>query len=124
MEEHIRKDIESRTPKEWYGLATPKGWDELVANTHRLLRYYFPSYQVHQIKEKFGTLCYYTNLSYENEWARAIIDGAEAASAGICQNCGTDDDTVKTRDVGPIATLCDPCGEAKQTGYQDYWLGG
>lgn len=128
MDEAVEEDIKARTPKGWYGLATPKGWDELVAEVHDILKMYDPDYEVHQIKEKFGGLRYYCTIPH-NSLIIGVIEKAEAESYKICQNCGAhhtwlrvseDRDgermaiyhpNVEVREVGPVATLCDACYE-------------
>ena len=55
-----------------------------------------------QIKEKFGTLRFYTNGS--NEYVHGIISMAEAMSARTCEKCGSPG---RLRGRGWLYTACD-----------------
>lgn len=55
-----------------------------------------------QVKEKFGTLRFYTN--HANERASAYIEFAEHLSGRVCEECGAPG---RTRGRGWIRTLCD-----------------
>lgn len=58
-----------------------------------------------QVKEKFGTLRFYTNGATEVQ--NAYIDFAEAMSGHICEGCGSTKDVFKTK--GWIKTTCKAC---------------
>jgi hypothetical protein len=64
-----------------------------------------------QVKEKFGTLRFYTTGS--SDTADALIDFAEDMSARTCEDCG---DKGRARDGGWIRTLCDRCAEKRENG--------
>lgn len=57
-----------------------------------------------QIKEKFGTLRFYTDLT--SDAAEAAISAAEKASVKICEECGQDG---TLREGGWLKTRCDDC---------------
>ena len=58
------RDILSRIPRGWgWWISCNKGWYPLLAETNDRLRALDPNYEVHQVKEKFGTLRYYAELS-------------------------------------------------------------
>jgi len=67
-------------------------------------------FRVHQIKEKFGFLHYYTNFS-TNELDE-LISQAEEKSMITCEQCGK---SGKIRDIGGhwYMTLCDICFNKK-----------
>jgi hypothetical protein len=111
MHPDIVKDMAERTPAGWYGLATPKGWDNLVAECHLALKAIDPSYEIHQIKEKFGGLRYYCSLNTDE--AKRLVRQAEEAAWGTCQECGVREIeanvTEKTVGVAWHVVACDAC---------------
>ena len=65
---------------------------------------------VAQIKEKFGTLCFYAEGT-----TRAMddrIDQATTESSKTCENCGAPGER---RSGGWILTLCDACNAQRET---------
>ena len=79
--------------KGWYGCIAPDGWKDIVLKADAMLAYIDPDYEIHQIKEKFGTLRYYfgTTTEYDSIQYRimeAITESAEAKSARVCEVCG------------------------------------
>lgn len=79
--------------KGWYGCIAPDGWKKIVLEADEMLAYIDPDYEIHQIKEKFGTLRYYFGTkqeygSIEYEIMTAIVRSAEAMSALVCEVCG------------------------------------
>lgn len=62
-----------------------------------------------QVKEKFGTMRFYMSSGDDDIWA--ITDAAEAASVGVCENCGA---LGSIRDDGWLRTLCDECHETRR----------
>lgn len=96
----------------WYGCIVQDGWKELVLETDAMLLRMDPDYKICQVKEKFGTLRYYydSELEYgtiERKIMDAIIDAAEAKSAGICEWCGKYGELRTQRYY--VLTLCDGC---------------
>lgn len=55
-----------------------------------------------QVKEKFGTLCFYYDGG--NEYIRGIVSHAEFLSGRICEMCGSTNDIGTTQ--GWLTTLC------------------
>ena len=79
--------------KGWYGCIAPDGWKDIVLDTDKMLAYIDPDYEIHQIKEKFGTLRYYYGSKFEyasiqGRIMQAIAGYAESRSATICEVCG------------------------------------
>lgn len=63
-----------------------------------------------QVKEKYGTLRFYTNGN--DEYVDGLISMAESMSARTCETCGSPG---KTRRGGWVRTLCDK--HAEEQGY-------
>jgi hypothetical protein len=69
------------------------GWQRLIENLHAEITKIAPSYDVIQIKEKFGGLRYYISLldDVSDDQRRAVyalIEVAETQSNQICEECG------------------------------------
>lgn len=114
--------------KGWYGCIAPDGWKNIVEDLDRQLSYLDPDYEIHQVKEKFGTLRYYYGTSVENDTVREIMDAvvghAEMLSARVCDTCGNSSYTQRsawgnkfdssavmkeTLGGGWIRVICDSC---------------
>ncbi len=90
------------------------GWYPILARLNERLREIDPDYQVHQIKEKFGTLRFYwAGLNYDA--GEAAVAEAETESARTCESCGNLGH-LRTR-RGWSRTLCDDCSRSE--GYED-----
>ena len=61
---------------------------------------------LHQVKEKFGTLRFY--IGHSNDEMEKRIDVAEDESAKTCEECGA---YGTLKGTGWVVTLCDPCYE-------------
>jgi len=61
--------------------------------------------QAVQVKEKYGTLRFYTN--YSTDYIDGAISMAEAMSGLVCEECGSTDGVTQT--TGWIHTLCKRC---------------
>lgn len=99
-----------------------KGWQRLYTPLLEVCK--LTGVEVLQVKEKFGTLRFYTGKA--PAWLDDLITLAEAQSAHVCEICGAEaifpykdteaharGKTVKMRTKGWWKTLCDPCAEAK-----------
>lgn len=114
--------------KGWYGCIAPDGWKNIVEDTDRMLSALDPDYEIHQIKEKFGSLRYYYGTSVEDETIQEIMDAvisyAEMLSSKVCEVCGNSsyiqrarwgnkfDDTAVVKETirgGWFKTICDSC---------------
>jgi hypothetical protein len=108
------------------------GWYPLLITLHTKLQKLVPGYQIHQIKEKYGQLCYYwggsgrddrsypgnpDNLSSEfalqtqrninNALAQTLVDQAEELSETICETCGEPGQLCCTAAASPwYQTVC------------------
>lgn len=97
--------------KAWLGGWVEEGWVPLVEGLYADCIAYDPELIVQQVKEKFGGLRFYFNLSENcsNEAGEAIyalVEAAEAASYKICEQCG---EPGAPRGGGWIKTLRDNC---------------
>lgn len=81
---------------------TPKGWGKLVIELNEKLSKTDPDYEVHQCKEKFGGLRYYT--SGLSAAGAQLVSDAENSSYKICMVCG---EPGYSNGVGWIYTYCD-----------------
>ncbi|ETB35484.1 hypothetical protein N602_26770 [Mycobacterium avium subsp. hominissuis 10-5606] len=106
-----------RIPDGWgRWLSVDAGWYPLVIVIDKQLARLDANYRVHQIKEKFGTLCYYCWLSNDDassdlfDAMYAITDDAERASAITCERCGEPGILHQSR-RGRVKTLCASCAE-------------
>ena len=64
-----------------------------------------------QVKEKFGTLCFY--YFGGDRYIAGLVSMAESMSAVTCETCGCTDDTVGQNTKGWIQTLCLKCRSAR-----------
>jgi hypothetical protein len=92
----------------------PKGWEQIVLDTHAKLIEVDPDYRISQIKEKFGGLRYYVQFSDRDlyEAGSSIIADAENLSYKTCEECGTTEDVdtdILAEGYYWILTLCGPC---------------
>jgi len=83
------------------GMGVGPGWSDIIQDLHKALAGEHPDYVIHQVKEKFGTLRFYTGGL--NDWGWGAIREAEDASAVTCEECGRPG---KLRDGSWIRTLC------------------
>jgi hypothetical protein len=114
-----------RKTKGWYGCIAPDGWRWIIEDCDRLLARLDPGYEIHQIKEKFGTLRYYYGTVADRDTQEvmdAVVDRAEKLSAHTCDVCGNssmvsnldrgikyDPTAVIKSSGGWYKTICDSC---------------
>jgi hypothetical protein len=96
----------------WYGCIAPDGWKDIILKADEMFAFIDPDYEIHQIKEKFGTLRYYfaTTKKYETieyDIMEAIERWAESCSASTCESCGKYGQI--RNDTYWIVTLCEDC---------------
>jgi hypothetical protein len=99
----------------WYDLIDTLCWDiqSYIDNNSSETRV-IPQVVAEQVKEKFGTLRFYTS------GGDRLIDGmiwfAESMSGRICEQCGK---PAKLRNSGWIVTLCDEHQTERENKYKE-----
>lgn len=121
--ETARLTLAKRFSDPFAGFYPPDGWLQLVLRLDENLAAVAPDYQVVQVKEKFGLLCYYV-AGYpveRHDDVYALIRAAETQSASTCQNCSAGNASL--RDHGWVATLCNACNSPNNPrGYSRMYL--
>jgi hypothetical protein len=112
--ESLRRRIEERLPGDGYGIECEDGWLMLLGELDHEISKYDPGYRLAQVKAKFGTLRFYTELSDEltaeaHDAINALIRDAEERSARVCERCGADG---SVRRGGWIRVRCDECEDS------------
>ena len=113
---------EDRSSLMMFGFDHGDGWNDLITvlcegiqshldGLQRMAVFPESPFEVLQVKEKFGTLRFYTN--WTDSEIDKLIGEAEAKSAKTCEFCGKDG---KRRGGGWVRTLCDGCDEEYQKG--------
>jgi hypothetical protein len=118
----------ARIPDGWgRWISCDAGWYPLITALGADLTLVDPDYEVHQIKEKFGSLRFYAETALEGERRErfdALIESAEARSAHICEQCGSCYAAlcvIETALYSHAKTLCCSCCEAHHTaGAEDH----
>jgi hypothetical protein len=117
----IREKLISRIPQGWGNyVSCDSGWDWILEELEEKLNHLDSNYEVHQVKEKFGTLRFYFSTRKEDIVSDIMDDcvsHAEYLSAHTCESCGKSavsskpgfDFTVKLRGKGWVKTLCNQC---------------
>jgi len=85
-----------------WGFDTLDGWYDLIYDLSQRLEIADPQCEAVQVKQKFGSLRFYTNGC--NEDAKKLIDEAEEKSFKTCEVCGAPG---KLRKGGWVRVLCD-----------------
>ena len=130
-----QKDMTAQETAMCWGIATGDGWYDLidnlcgeiqnrVENVNRNRSYKIENSpktlvpfnaeefvcEAVQVKEKFGTLCFYTQGG--DDYIDGLISMAESISSRTCTECGQKSKPQKNR--GWIYTLCDNCKQKKE----------
>jgi hypothetical protein len=101
----IKKSLKINfNPFSLFGIECGKGWDDLVYNLCKDLKYLGFDGIVTQIKEKYGQLCFYVSSATDRQWN--IIEKAEKKSLKICEICGK---RGKLYDKGWVVVRCKKC---------------
>lgn len=88
------------------------GWHRIVLDLEKALSGLIPSFEIHQVKQKFGTLRFYWSAPDDVPedvllLANALVTAAETASASTCENCSAPGG-LHSRG-GWVKTLCVDC---------------
>jgi len=98
-----------------FGFECEDGWFDLVDELSRQICELSPMTEAFQIKEKYGTLCFYVGGAESVVFD--IIEEFEDCSSKICEVCSAPGKIRGDASIGHwIKTLCDGCAERK--GYQ------
>ena len=90
----LPKQISDRQPDRWKGNSfIPPGWQNLVCMLDDELAEIDPDYILHQVKSKYGTLCYYTDAESFSpgdnlDKAHAVIKKYADIANLACEVCG------------------------------------
>jgi len=105
-----QKDLSPRETLMCFGIECGNGWYKLIDTLCESLQFHtdknsYPQIEAIQVKEKFGSLCFYTNST--TEYFDGYINFAETLSCSICETCGSMEDVSQTE--GWIKTICKKC---------------
>ena len=104
-----KKDLPMSQTCLCWGVATGDGWYMLIDSLCNYLQFDIdrngePQIEADQVKEKYGSLCFYTGGT---DRQRGMIAFASYLSAFICEDCGSTDNVTQTK--GYITSLCKSC---------------
>lgn len=95
----LSEQLERHLKRTWYErllgsklVTISRLWSKFIGVIYRKLHWRLPRFDYYpfgavQVKEKFGTLCYYTN--YHSDELQEIISKYESLSASTCETCGS-----------------------------------
>lgn len=106
-----QRHLPARESAMCFGFEHDDGWYQLIWDLCEELEATGEDVQAVQVKEKFGTLRFYTNKYTEQ--SEAIIRKYEQLSATTCEGCG-DTSTAHPRGHGWVRTECDGCHAKRQ----------
>lgn len=110
-----------RIPPNWgRSISCSRGWHPILVELDRDLAEIDPTYTVHQVKEKFGTLRYYCHASESvSEVNQQLMDDlvreAETRCEAACEFCG-EPGSIHVSKRGWYRTLCGAC--AAESAYE------
>jgi len=107
-----QKDLPKTQTSMCWGLECGNGWYKLIDILCSQLQWDIdhnkePQIEATQVKEKFGTLRFYTTGASERQ--NGMISFAESLCEEICEKCGSMEKVSQTE--GWIQTLCEKCKE-------------
>lgn len=100
-------------PISLFNIECYEGWHPLIDKLCSSLQFDIdnnkqPQIVVHQVKEKFGGLRFYTDTCSERQYG--MISFAESLSYHFCELCGIFSPTPLTKNIkGWVVTHCDKC---------------
>jgi hypothetical protein len=97
-----------------FGFECGDGWFGILRDLGDELLKVCPDAMAMQVKEKYGTLCFYA--AHCNDEGYEAIDRAEKLSMKTCENCGREGTTKGS--VGWVLTLCVRCRENRNNARQ------
>lgn len=107
-----------------WGFDVGDGWFKLIYDLSKAITELDDTVEASQVKEKYGTLRFYTSGGNKETWEQIqdLIIKAEDLSGETCEQCG---EKGKERGHGWLSTRCDSCykkeeeGEKKRDGRND-----
>lgn len=84
--EHLSRHLGAKTLDYSFGFYVGAGWNDILFDLNKKLEAEKPDYQIHQIKEKFGGLRFYTDPMTDVGWDH--VTDAENLSFKTCEECG------------------------------------
>jgi len=93
---------------------TGNGWTELIYACHDELVALDPTYQILQIKEKFGGLRYYFDPTDQDNWdaLNDVVKKYEAIAIKTCEACGQPGEPSNKNSYW-IKTTCSDCDKVR-----------
>lgn len=108
-----RADMARRTPMAGHTLSWPRGWDDIVRETHEAMVSRDPKYRIEQVSEKFGELRYRCSSDTALD-VREVTRAARERSRRTCQACGAPGVLVTS---GACRTVCEEHSTTPSPGY-------
>lgn len=95
-----------------WGFDVSDGWFKLIYDLSKAITELDDTIEASQVKEKFGTLRFYTSGGKRKSFDKVcdLISKAENLSSKTCEQCGAKG---KLRGTGWVVTLCDKCNEER-----------
>jgi hypothetical protein len=110
------KEILDRIPIGWgKWISCGKGWYKLLAETNRKMKLMWPQYEIHQVKEKFGTLRFYWGIPFEDESWQAMNEDVRNTVHGIMED-------IANQAEHRSEYICESCGEYGRSRTRHYWV--
>jgi len=126
LEKKLRKEF--KFYKGYYGKGLPfecgDGWYDLLYDLSKGIQKLIdegkesPNFTVYQVKEKYGTLRFYTG-GYSTTELEDLIDKAEERSAETCEQCGKPGKLLIEK--GWHSTVCETCCQEQLIRSQELW---
>lgn len=109
------KDILNRVPIGWgRWISCDKGWYKLLAETNRKMKMMWPQYEIHQVKEKYGTLRFYWGVPFEDENWQAMNEDVRNTVHGIMED-------IAYQAEHRSGYICETCGGHGKTRVRNHW---